>query len=88
MTKFKLKFGWMLTEDGYLINLIKGETYKLNATGREILSLILNNKSETEVCEIISRMYNVSLDIIMEDFESFITKLIDLGAIEVIENEK
>ncbi|GEM_PF-2562612 len=89
MRRFKLKFGWVLTEDGYLINLTRGdEIYKLNSVGKEILSLISENKSETEICKAMSRKYNVSLDVVMDDFKSFITKLVDLGAVEVVENEK
>lgn len=89
MRKFKLKFGWMLTEDGYLINLTKGDAiYKLNKVGKEILALISEGKTGKEICTIISEKYNVSSDTILKDFEAFITKLADLGAIEVIENEK
>jgi len=88
MGKFKLAFGWILTEDGYLISLIRGDNvYKLNEVGRIILSQLLGGKSENEICEYISEKFEVPLEIVRRDFEIFLKKLCELGAIEVTENE-
>jgi len=83
----KLKDGWILTEDGFIVNLVKAEVYKVNRTGLEMLKLLQEGKDVKEICRIISQKYSVDIDTVKTDFEKFIVLLGELDIVELIENE-
>ncbi len=83
----KLNDGWIITEDGFIVHLVKGEVYKLNHVGKKILQLIMEGKSENEICDIISKEYSVDSKRVKSEFRKFITSLEDIGIVEVEKDE-
>jgi len=83
----KLNDGWILTEDGFIVHLIKAEVYKVNKTGLEILELLQEGRDKDEICKIISQKYFIDVDLVKTDFEKFMVLLEKLGIVELMEDE-
>lgn len=63
----KLKRNIAVSESGFLFDPTNGESYSLNEQGLEILNLVKENKSITEITEYITANYDISPD----DFEKY-----------------
>lgn len=63
----KLKRNIAVSESGFLFDPTNGESYSLNEQGLEILNLVKENKSVTEITEYITANYDISPD----DFEKY-----------------
>ena len=59
-----------------------GGIFKLNETSYNIIMLLEERKSNEEIITILSKKYNVSKEIIKEDFIEFLNEIKMLGLIE------
>lgn len=80
--KFRLKDGWILTRDGYLVGLTSAEVYKLNKTAKRIVENIRQGKSIEEIYEDIVGTYGVTHKKAQEDVDIFLKILKDQGIIQ------
>lgn len=55
----KVKSNIAISENGFLFDPMTGESYSMNQTGREILELIKEEKSEEEIKQIMTSEYDV-----------------------------
>jgi hypothetical protein len=71
----KLKKNIATSETGFIFNPGTGDSFSVNNTGAEILSMFKENKSLEEVIENISMRYQVEKSQLEKDLEDFITQL-------------
>lgn len=81
-SKMLIKGNIALSENGFVFNPSTGDSFTLNKTGKEVLSLIKEGKSLKEITEILSMKYDVdgvTLERYLDDFVN------DLGANNLME---
>lgn len=55
----KIKKNIAISESGFLFDPMTGESYSMNQTGKEILELLKQEKSEEEIKDIMTTRYDV-----------------------------
>jgi len=63
----KLKRNIAVSESGFLFDPTSGESYSLNEQGLEILNLMKERKSDTEIAAYMTETYDISID----EFEKY-----------------
>ena len=63
----KLKRNIAVSESGFLFDPTSGESYSLNEQGLEILNLMKEKKSDTEIAAYMTETYDISKD----EFEKY-----------------
>jgi len=63
----KLKRNIAISESGFLFDPTSGESYSLNEQGLEILNLMKERKSDTEIAAYMTETYDISAD----EFEKY-----------------
>ena len=71
----------VLDENNMAFHPMMGNSYQLNEIGREIVSLLKQNKSKDEIIEELSLNYDVDSDELFIDISDFISKLKIYGLI-------
>lgn len=71
----KLKKNIATSEAGFVFNPGTGDSFSVNQTGAEIISLIKDNRSPDEVIQIISSKFDVEPIQIEKDLDDFVSQL-------------
>lgn len=71
----KLKKNVATSEAGFVFNPGTGDSFSVNQTGAEIISLVKDNRSAEEIIQIISKKFAVDKTQIEKDLEDFISQL-------------
>jgi hypothetical protein len=71
----KLKKNIATSEAGFIFNPGTGDSFSVNTTGADILSLFKENKSLQDVIESISLRYEVEKIQLEKDLEDFVSQL-------------
>jgi hypothetical protein len=71
----KVKTNIAISESGFLFDPMTGESYSMNQTGREILELIKEEKSEGEIKQIMTSKYDVDDSTFERYFVDFVGML-------------
>ncbi len=64
-----------VSENGFLFDPNTGESFSLNETGKQILKMMKENKSEEEIADWFSENYEVDKTTFENNFNDFITVL-------------
>ncbi len=67
----KIKPNLAINETGFLFNPSTGDSFSLNATGQEILTLFKQGKSDDEVIEHITQEYMIDKNSVEKDLYDF-----------------
>lgn len=78
----KLKKNIALSESGFIFNPATGDSYSVNQVASEVLGMLKDAKSLTEVKTEIQDKYEVSASSIDEDLDDFTTHLQQLGLLD------
>ncbi|MDI3527482.1 MAG: hypothetical protein PWR03_1665 [Tenuifilum sp.] len=71
----KLNQSIAISENGFVFNPITGDSFTLNSTGMQILSMLKANKTLDEIKELLSGEYDVD-DLVLERYlQDFISDL-------------
>jgi len=71
----KLKKNVATSEAGFVFNPGTGDSFSVNQTGAEIISLFKDNRSPEEVIQIISSKFDVEQIQIEKDLDDFVSQL-------------
>lgn len=71
----KLKKNVATSEAGFVFNPGTGDSFSVNQTGAEIISLFKENRSPEEVIQIISSKFDVEQIQIEKDLDDFVSQL-------------
>ena len=77
-----LKKNIAISETGFLFNPTSGDSYSLNPIGKEIVTLLQENKTYEEVKTKILSAYSTDNDTFEKDYYDFITMLKNYKLIE------
>lgn len=78
----KLKKNIAISETGFLFNSNSGDSYSLNETGKTIVKMLNENKSEQDVKNYFLNNYDVEEGIFENNFYDFINMLKTLNLLE------
>ncbi len=78
----KIKKNIAISESGFVFDANSGDSYSLNNTGKDILSLLQENKNEDEIKEYIIQKYDVDASTLENNYYDFINMLSNLNLIE------
>jgi hypothetical protein len=78
-----LKKNIALSESGFLFDSNTGDSYTLNDTGKLIVQMIKENKTEGEIIAHFKEFYDVEEGIFENNFHDFISMIKHLNIIEV-----
>lgn len=68
----KVKRNIAISENGFLFNPMTGESFSVNQTGKEILELLKDEKSEKEILQIITLKYDVDIQTLERYYLDFV----------------
>jgi hypothetical protein len=71
-----------VSDEGFLFNPATGDSFSTNGIGSEIISLLKQDKSTSEIIEEISKNYDVDRLLLERDLEEFTGLLKDYSIIE------
>ncbi len=71
MTNYKISENLAVSENGFLFMPNTGESYTVNETGREIIRMLREEKSEEEIIEALVSIYEVERETAERDFDEF-----------------
>jgi len=71
----KIKNNIAVSESGFLFNSNTGDSYSLNETGKEIVKMLNENKSEDEIRKFFLENYDVEEGIYENNFYDFMNML-------------
>ncbi len=71
----KLKKNIAISENGFLFDPNSGESFSLNETGKKILSMLKEGKSEEDISKWFIKNYEVEESVFEQNFQDFITVL-------------
>ena len=71
----KLKKNVATSEAGFVFNPGTGDSFSVNQTGAEIISLFKDNRSPEEIIQIISSRFDVDQIQIEKDLDDFVSQL-------------
>jgi hypothetical protein len=78
----KLKSNIAISDNGFVFDPTTGDSFNLNYTGVEILKMIKNGNSETEMIENILKKYDVDKETVEHNVFDFIRMLSHFNLIE------
>ena len=81
----KVKSNIAVSESGFLFDSNTGDSYSLNETGKQIIKMLNEGKSESEIKIYFSEHYDVEEGIYENNFYDFINMLSNLN---LLENDK
>ena len=61
-----------ISDSGFLFNPATGESFTVNPIGLEIINLLSEGKTESEICVTITERYFVELPVVNRDLHDFI----------------
>jgi PqqD family protein of HPr-rel-A system len=82
MAQYKISGNLAVSENGFLFMPNTGESFTVNETGREIISLLKEGLSEEEIITRMTEKYDVDPETAQRDFDEFITMLRNLKLVE------
>ncbi len=71
-----------VSDEGFLFNPATGDSFSTNGIGSEIISLLKQDKSTSEIIEEISKNYDVDRLLLERDLEEFTGLLKDYSILE------
>ena len=78
-----LKKNIAVSESGFLFDSNTGDSYSLNETGKLIVQMIKENKTEGEIFTYFNEYYDVEEGIFENNYHDFITMIKNLNIIEM-----
>ena len=78
----KLKKNIATSESGFVFNPGNGDSFSVNDIGAEIISLMKEDRSLTDIIDIISEKYDTGKVQVERDLEDFISLLVSFNLIE------
>jgi hypothetical protein len=78
----KLKKNIATSESGFIFNPANGDSFSVNEIGAEIINLMKDDRSQTEIIEAISSKYDTEKTQVEKDLEDFISLLVSFNLIE------
>ena len=78
----KLKKNIAVSESGFIFNPGNGDSFSVNEIGAEIIGLLKENKSDSEIAEIISSKYGTGRTQVEKDLDDFISLLFSYNLLE------
>ena len=78
----KLKSNIAISDSGFIFDPVSGDSYTLNPIGKEILSLLKENKSDKEISEVVLEKYDVDDSIFEQNYYDFIGMLSHFDLLE------
>jgi hypothetical protein len=78
----KLKKNIATSESGFIFNPGNGDSFSVNDIGSEIISLLKEGKSHSEIIEAISSKYDTEKIQVERDLEDFVSLLFSFNLIE------
>jgi hypothetical protein len=78
----KLKKNIAISETGFIFNPANGDSFSVNEIGAEIINLLKENRSVSDINSIISSKYEISRSRAEKDLDDFISLLFTFNLIE------
>ena len=78
----KLKSNIAISDSGFIFDPVSGDSFTLNPIGKEILSLLKENKSDKNISEFILEKYDVEDSIFEQNYYDFIGMLSHFSLLE------
>ena len=78
----KLRKNIATSESGFIFNPGNGDSFSVNEIGAEIISLMKEGKSQSEIIEEISSKYDTEKNQVERDLEDFVSLLVSFNLIE------
>ena len=78
----KLKKNISTSESGFIFNPGNGDSFSVNETGAEIINLMKEDRSQSEIIKTISAKYETERNQVEKDLEDFISMLVSYNLIE------
>jgi hypothetical protein len=78
----KLKKNIATSESGLVFNPGNGDSFSVNEIGVEIINLMKEERSQSEIIETISSKYETEKNQVEKDLEDFITMLVSFNLLE------
>jgi len=78
----KIRKNVALSDSGFLFNPSTGDSYSVNAIGREIIDLLQNGKSDEEIIKNIIKNYRIDTNSFEKDLYDFKNMLISFKLTE------
>jgi len=78
----KLKKNIATSESGLVFNPGNGDSFSVNEIGAEIINLMKEERSQSEIIDTISSKYETEKNQVEKDLEDFITMLVSYNLLE------
>lgn len=78
----KLKKNIAVSESGFLFDPGTGESFSLNKTGQLIFQLLSQNKTESEILQIVTEKYDIDSNKLQRYLDDFVLMLNQFSLIE------
>ena len=78
----KIKKNIAVSETGFMFNPNTGDSYSLNKTGKEIITMLKVGKSEEEIKNELTEKYDTEKGVFENDFYDFLNMLRNMNLIE------
>jgi hypothetical protein len=78
----KLKKNIATSESGLVFNPGNGDSFSVNEIGAEIINLMKEERSQSEIIDTISSKYETEKNQVEKDIEDFITMLVSFNLLE------
>lgn len=78
----KLKKNIATSESGLVFNPGNGDSFSVNEIGAEIINLMKEERSQSEIIDSISSKYETEKNQVEKDIEDFITMLVSFNLLE------
>lgn len=72
-----------ISNDNFAFDPESGQSYSLNSTGKEIIDLMIENKSDEEIVQTIVNKYDITEDEAFLEISDFLSKLRVFNLVEV-----
>lgn len=82
MQKMKVRKNIATSEEGFLFNPTTGDSFSSNPIGTEIILLMKEGKSSSEIIEVMCEKYDVDQVLFERDLEEFTTVLKEYNILE------
>ena len=80
----KLKSNIAISDSGFIFDPVSGDSYTLNPIGKEILSLIKEDKSDKEISDFVLGRYDIEDSIFEQNYYDFVGMLGHYNLLEVV----
>ncbi len=75
MKNVKISEKLAISDSGFLFMANTGESFTVNETGREIIKMLREGKSEEEIIEALVELYDVERETAERDYDEFVAML-------------